>query len=239
MSCGGSGGDSNGDLCEQCGDSDGPCNVGGADIPADEPQPSFCPNRDGGSCHAALICSRKVDSGQRRCFPADPATNALDLRYECDGSRPQSTPVPAPTATATATPTVTSTAATPTATGPTPTDATPSGTPTPDASGTEVDVTITIADASGNDLPASFSVTVTYPASKGSFSSEGSVDCDDTDVNPQDDGTGRLVLSFTGDPTGIDSIDVDCTFHQTAGDPLTAGELTGEAGTLGVSFAIS
>lgn len=233
-SCGGgSGGDSNGNLCEQCGDSDGPCNAAGADIPAGASQPGFCPNRDDGSCHVSLICTRQVDSAQRRCYPANPDTNALDLRYECGGSRPQGTPVPVATPTLTGTPTQTSTAATATATGPT-----PSATPTPDDGTEDVSVTITIEQPSGNDVPPIFTVTVTYPSEKGSFLLDGVVDCDDTDFDLEDNGTGRLLMSFIGDAEGTDAIDVDCTFHQTAGLPLTAGELNGEAGTLRVSFEI-
>ena len=43
-----------------------------------------------------------------------------------------------------------------------------------------------------------------------------------------DNGTGTLLLSFTGDPdfTG-DSTDQDCTFHQTSGTQLRASELSG------------
>ncbi len=117
-SCGtGGGSGSNGGLCEQCGDSpDGPCQSSAFVVPgATEPRP--CPSADTTNpnhCESrALICRRKVDSAQQRCFPAqagDP--NNVDILFRCDGSRPGGTPRP---------PQVT-----PTSTAPTPTTA---GTP--------------------------------------------------------------------------------------------------------------
>jgi hypothetical protein len=106
-SCGKGGGDgsSNGELCDQCGDTDGPClgsvQVTGADADA------LCPALGTPSpCDITLMCLRKLNSSQRRCFPED---STLDF-FECDGSRAnRRTATPTPTATRTATPTATAT----------------------------------------------------------------------------------------------------------------------------------
>lgn len=241
MSCGGGGGgaDSNGALCEQCGDSDGPCQA--TAVTTGDDRPSGCTTDP---CTVQLRCVRKVDSGQRRCFPNNPSTGELDFRYECDGSQPIEsfaptiTPTPTVTSTPEATLTPSATAPTPTGATPTATGVTPTATPTPEEP-EEVEVTITITEPTGTDVPAIFSVTVTYPASKGSFIGPDGVDCDTADFNVQDEGNGTLLLSFTGDAAlAGDSVDVDCTFHQTDGASLTASELGGDAGTLRVTFDI-
>ncbi len=136
-SCGGGGSGSSGELCSQCGDTDGPC------IPTVEytPDPSLPPPCDAQPvptcspvpattssvcapgtpqplCTVHLICRRKSDSSQQRCFPADPTRPAnspeVNFQWRCDGSRPGGTAVPAPTGTESVTP---STAATPTTCG--------------------------------------------------------------------------------------------------------------------------
>ncbi|MEB2286260.1 MAG: hypothetical protein B6D46_11635 [Polyangiaceae bacterium UTPRO1] len=237
-SCGGGGGgSSNGNLCEQCGDSDGPCNAAGADIPAGARQPSFCPNGADGWCHAALVCTRKVDSAQRRCFPADPATQALDMRFECDGSRPAGTPAATPTPTPTSTPTATGTAATPTATGPTASVAEPSPTPTPAPE--EIAVTIDVS-TEADGFTADFTVIVTYPPQKGSFGGS-AVACEGDSVDPQatDDGNGTLTLRFQGDPDGLVTDGATCTFSQLAGEELVDGDLAASSPTPGLEVEVS
>ncbi len=108
--------DSDGGLCAQCGDApDGPCQSSAFILPgANEPRP--CPSADttnpAGCVERTLICRRKSDSAQRRCFPGNEAGTEVDFQFRCDGSRPGATLVP---------PTLT-----PTATGATPT---PAGTP--------------------------------------------------------------------------------------------------------------
>lgn len=239
-SCGGSGSDgsSNGALCEQCGDTDGPCQS--SVVTTGDDRPSGC---TGDPCTVDLRCTRKVDSGQRRCFPVDPSTDQLDFRYECDGSRPIESF--APTLTPSTTPTLSPQATvSPTSTGPTATAPTPTATgPTPTATATprepeDVDLTIHIAEPNGNDVPAIFSVNVQYPSAKGNFIEEGEVSCDDTDFSINDDGNGTLLLSFTGDPLGTTELDVDCIFHQTSGTTLRASELSGTAGALRVTFEV-
>jgi hypothetical protein len=116
-SCGsGSGSSPNGELCNQCGDSDGFCQgekgippmtvSDGDGLPCDADTP-------GGAevdrpCTLSLTCLRKLDDGQRRCFPI-----AYDPQFRCGGSRPNlevratDTPTPmvrTPTPTATFTP---------------------------------------------------------------------------------------------------------------------------------------
>ncbi len=137
-SCGkGGGGDgsSNGELCEQCGDTDGPCldsvQVTGADADA------LCPAAGMPTpCPITLTCLRKLDSAQRRCFPED---SRLDF-FECDGSRAnRRTATPTPTATLTPSPTLSPTpTVTVTSTGLTPSPAltpTPTSSPEPDLCG--------------------------------------------------------------------------------------------------------
>jgi len=232
VSCGGGGGnDSNGGLCEQCGDTDGPCNIAGADIePGQAAFPSFCTNPQS-TCHVTLVCTRKLDSAQRRCFPADSA-GALDLRYECDGSRPQATPVPTGTATPTGTVTESPTPTTsPTSTGPTPTGVTPTASATPATTATpggpqDLDVTVSLTTDADN-LTDAFSLTVTYPASKGTFGGA-SVSCEDDagTVQATDNGSGTLIVSIPGDPDGFSGTDVVCVFHQLAGQTLLDTDLT-------------
>ena len=73
-SCGGGGGATNGELCQQCGESDGRC-LDTVAVTGSE-RPSFCTNDP---CTVELRCLRKLDSAQRRCFPADPVTPTTDL----------------------------------------------------------------------------------------------------------------------------------------------------------------
>jgi hypothetical protein len=113
-SCGGGGssGGTDGALCQQCGDTDGLCQPTGLIVPgANEPAP--CPTPpEPETCEARkLICRRKVDSAQRRCFPANESGTEVDFDFRCDGSRPGATLLPS-TATpspATPVPTVTKT----------------------------------------------------------------------------------------------------------------------------------
>ena len=233
ISCGGGGGgDSNGELCQQCGDSDGPCQDT-VDVSGDD-RPEFCRDRGEDPCTVELRCLRKLDSAQRRCFPADPATNALDILYRCDGARPNpsvvptATPTPTPTFTASASPTLTSTG--PTATGVTATPTGSSPTPTPTATLDEIAVTITIGTVD-DEFTASFIVTVMYPSSKGSFLQGTDTDCDaGTEVfTPEDNGSGRLTLTFLDDSARTFSIGVDCTFHQIEGQTLVDDDLTRSA----------
>ena len=107
-SCGSSNGGSDGGLCEQCGVTDGPCQATalvrpGANEPEDcsaSPSPGQSPCVDRG-----LICRRKSDSAQQRCYPVDPndSTNP-DFGFICDGSRPGGTAQPQPTLTTTPAP---------------------------------------------------------------------------------------------------------------------------------------
>ena len=225
-SCGGGGGDSNGELCQQCGDSDGPCQDT-VDVTGND-RPSFCDAAD--PCTVALLCLRKLDSAQRRCFPAQPTDPpTLDILYRCDGARPNpsvaptTTPTPTPTFTPSATPTPTSTG--PTATGLT---ATPSGsTPTPAPTATPDEIAVTITIDTNDEFTSSFSVTVMYPPSKGNFLQGGVTDCvpDTEGLTPHDNGSGTLTLAFPGDSGDAFPIGVDCTFHQDAGQPLVDTEL--------------
>jgi hypothetical protein len=226
VSCGGGGGgDTNGDLCQQCGDSDGPCNANGNSVSGDD-RPEGCTTDP---CTVQLQCVRKVDSGQRRCYPINPTTKSLDLFYKCDGSRPALVPTSTPVPTVTVTPSVT---ATPVDTGPTPTSVTPTatgGTPasTPTPAVEEVDVDITIETDGDSDLPTPFSATITYPPAKGSFKNGATTNCepDDDGVTVNDDGNGTLALAFAGDNTDLTSVGIACTFHQIAGQTLTDADL--------------
>ena len=112
-SCGGSGGSSDGALCQQCGDTDGPCQaktstetgVPGVIPGINNPEP--CPTPPATLCvQRTLICRRKIDSAQQRCYPGNDATTQInvDTNFKCDGSRPGGTPGPVSTA-ATPTPT--------------------------------------------------------------------------------------------------------------------------------------
>jgi hypothetical protein len=102
MSCGGGGGDSpNGELCDECGVSpDGPCQSGFTVVPGPD-QPPPCDAADAPNpCPLTLICRRKVDSAQQRCYPANPANpSQVNFQWRCDGSRPGGTAVPEPTST--------------------------------------------------------------------------------------------------------------------------------------------
>jgi len=231
---GGGGGNTNGELCQQCGDSDGQCLVGTFIIADNEQRPNFCP--ENGDCMYELHCLRKLDSAQRRCFPADPTTHAVDILYRCDGARPNPsiaptiTPIPNPTLTASATPTPTSTG--PTATGstatPTSSAATPTeSAPTPTATPGEVTVDITI-DNPDDVSASSVTATVKYPSSKGSFLKDNATDCPSLDdgLTAHDDGGGTLMLRFPGNPTDAFPINASCTFHQIAGQTLVGTDLT-------------
>ncbi len=134
-SCGGGGGsggrsDQTNGLCEQCGESDGPClpfagieeNEPEAPRPCDvaepDPVPTFPVPRP--TCTVGLVCRRKLASAQRRCFPVEPSTRGTDQElaqqdFECDGSLPfpgtvtpkPTTPPPTPTLSQAPTPTPT------------------------------------------------------------------------------------------------------------------------------------
>ncbi|MBI3769087.1 MAG: hypothetical protein HY271_11430 [Deltaproteobacteria bacterium] len=102
-SCGGGGGSSNGGLCEQCGVSpDGPCQSDAFVVP-DATQPEPCPSPDSTNPNhcvkIALICRRKVDSAQQRCYPIGSDAGNPDFNFRCDGSRPGGTALPEPTTT--------------------------------------------------------------------------------------------------------------------------------------------
>ncbi len=101
-SCSGSNGDSNGGLCEQCGgDPDGPCQPSVVvEVGPDAPAPCNVPNAPD-PCSVDLICRRKVDSAQQRCFPRDPDGDDVNFQFRCDGSRPGGTALPEPTLTPT------------------------------------------------------------------------------------------------------------------------------------------
>ncbi len=116
-SCGGGGGGgSDGELCDQCGDDpDGPCITSYTIFPEPSASPPASPNPRNtnipqctdpvdaeGKCAVRLQCRRKVDSGQRRCFPLAPGGEDVDYQFRCDGSRPGGTPRPQPTPTETA-----------------------------------------------------------------------------------------------------------------------------------------
>lgn len=111
-SCGGGGGGSDGELCDQCGDSpDGPCQstvlVDPNDPNAPECTRPVVTDPETGQCRVALACRRKVDSGQRRCYPLVAVGGDVDYQFRCDGSRPGGTPGPPPTVTPTPEPTAT------------------------------------------------------------------------------------------------------------------------------------
>lgn len=103
-SCSGSDGDSNGALCEQCGVTDGPCQQNFTVVPGpDAPPPCDRPDAPN-PCPVELICRRKADSSQQRCYPKDPASDDVNYDFRCDGSRPGETPRPQPTVTVTPSP---------------------------------------------------------------------------------------------------------------------------------------
>jgi len=120
-SCGSGGGDSSstGALCEQCGASDGACQQSAWLFPRDPQQGAIdavpCPTPSSGTdgcVNLPLICRRKSDSAQQRCYPqstADPSNP--DFFFRCDGSRPGGTARPEPTQTATPIPAATATPA--------------------------------------------------------------------------------------------------------------------------------
>ena len=101
---GGGGGGSDGGLCSQCGDTDGPCiSPATVDRAPDAPRPCNSPPA-GEPCTVTLDCFRKLDSAQRRCYPLEGDGPGPQLDFECDGSRPNpnsATPVLTPTLTPT------------------------------------------------------------------------------------------------------------------------------------------
>jgi hypothetical protein len=102
-SCGGgSGGSSNG----------GPCQRIGFIVPgANEPEPCPTPPSTAATCvPRTLICRRKSDSSQQRCYPGDPIGSDVDFSFRCDGSRPGGTARPEPVTPTPATPVPTPTA---------------------------------------------------------------------------------------------------------------------------------
>ena len=111
-SCG-SGGSSTGALCDQCGQTDGACQLSASLFPRgnDVEDARPCPTASGnpnGCVDLPLICRRKSDSAQQRCYPqstADPSNP--DFFFRCDGSRPGGTAQPEPTGTLTPTPATT------------------------------------------------------------------------------------------------------------------------------------
>jgi hypothetical protein len=108
---GGGGGGSDGELCDQCGDDpDGPCLPSITVVPGDgQPQCTRPVDPATGTCVVELACRRKVDSGQRRCYPKAPGGADVDYQFRCDGSRPGGTPKPPePTNTTSPGPTATS-----------------------------------------------------------------------------------------------------------------------------------
>lgn len=247
VSCGGGGkaADSDGGLCEECGDTDGPC-IGPATLSNDEltgqcplpPQPTgvgSTPVPRPPSCSVALRCARKADSGQRRCFPVNPNTLQLEFSYECDGSRPEQTFVqtPGPPATATLTALKTATPApsvsssgnvTPAPSVSTAGGVTPEPSVTPEPEEVDVDITVETAPPDG-DYTGAFTVTVVYPQSKGGFGSAPDCSGDTEGLTPTDDGNGNLTLSFAPDPDRIFEVVVTCTFLQFDGQTLQASEL--------------
>jgi len=102
-SCGGGGGGSDGGLCSQCGDTDGPC-ISPTTVDRNPDAPAPCNVPGDSPCTVELGCFRKLDSAQRRCFPLVPNEDGPQLAFECDGSRPnpnEATPVPSATPTLT------------------------------------------------------------------------------------------------------------------------------------------
>ena len=113
ISCGGgSSGGSNGGLCDQCGDTDGPCIPPALIVPgANEPVPCPTPPLQETCVSRNLICRRGVDTAQQRCYPADESGADVDSAFRCKGVRPGRT-LPPSTATpspATPVPTLTKT----------------------------------------------------------------------------------------------------------------------------------
>jgi len=212
---GGGGGGSNGELCEQCGDTDGPCHqtttVDGDD--ADK----LCLTGET-SCTVGLMCFRKLDSAQRRCFPVPfetpSAPEANFLLFECDGSRPN--PI-TPTPTATPTLTVVNATATPTATATGPTPSATSLTPTPTA--TESGAAGATPSATATPMPGPTATPVC-----GNGVVEDDEACDGTQFNVDADGCATDTCTcddFCDDPNGTLLCTTNCTldFSQCASGP--------------------
>ena len=120
-SCGsGSSGGTDGGLCDQCGQTDGPCISPARVLPgvnepvpnSDHPEPCPTPPAAAAPCvERNLICRRGVDTAQQRCYPANADGTDVDPAFRCKGVRPGSTlapstltptpatPVPSPTKT--------------------------------------------------------------------------------------------------------------------------------------------
>jgi len=93
-SCG-SDGSSDGSLCSQCGTTDGSC-ISPHFVTDQSPDSEklLCnvaagDETFGPPCSVALLCLRKLDSAQRRCFPAtETDATVAAAAFQCDGSRP-------------------------------------------------------------------------------------------------------------------------------------------------------
>jgi hypothetical protein len=223
VSCGGGGGDggSNGGICDQCGETDGPCL--GADIDASSPEreQALCPS-PGPPCHIdadQLQCLRRLGTAQRVCFPI-----SIDPLFECDGERAGSTPTLTATPVPSATVTPTSTAATPTSTAPTATGvtATPTGaTPTTAATPSTETVGFAVDSDAFDDTTAvsGLTFTATYQASAGHFQQNG---CSSQDVSASitstDNGSGSLTVTVGAFSSDDLSFEIDCDFDLVTGD---------------------
>jgi hypothetical protein len=181
-SCGSGGGDSTGDLCEQCGQTDGPCQSTVTVTGSDAAQ--LCP-ADQTTCDVHLDCFRKLGSAQRRCFPID----GVDfLQFRCDGERAnRATASPTPTPTLSPTPTRSATPA-----------SSSSSSASPAASGS-AGLTATPL-ATGTPLPSS-TPAPTPAAVCGNGVVEGNEECDGADLADEDcfalcdDGEGTLMCN--------------------------------------------
>jgi hypothetical protein len=185
-SCGSGGGDggSNGDLCEQCGSTDGPCMA--STTASGEDAQALC---DVGvaSCSVELACLRELGSAQRRCFPNSGRNVEL---FECDDERAQrGTPTATPTLSATPTPTFTpASTETPPSSG-SPSGATPT-TPTPSTAATPQATATSAGELCGNNIV------------------EGDEECDGADLD--DDTTCEDVCEDAGGTLACNS---NCTFN--------------------------
>ena len=84
MSCGGSAGNSNGDLCQPCAGADLPCKE--TTVVTGNNLPSFCTTDP---CTVYLTCLHKFQSRARVCYPAaNKDLTGVDEFYRCQGDRP-------------------------------------------------------------------------------------------------------------------------------------------------------
>ena len=113
VSCGGgSSGGTDGELCDQCGQTDGPCIAPALVLPgANEPVPCPTAPAPGPTCVPVnLICRRGVDTAQQRCYPATSLEGQNpNPAFRCKGTRPGSTLGPPTTTPSPATPVPTTT----------------------------------------------------------------------------------------------------------------------------------